>query len=70
MNINERFIVFAGSKAGGSQRIPIPFDLEIGQDVEVNIKGHNFTFYVVKQENFDNQDGTINSVSILKSLLE
>lgn len=30
--INERFIQFAGSKAGGSQRLPVSFDIEIGEE--------------------------------------
>jgi len=68
--INERFIQFAGSKAGGSQRLPIPFDIEIGDDIPINIKGQSFIYNCVKAEFFDNQDGTINVVYLLKSLLE
>jgi hypothetical protein len=37
-SIDERFIVFAGSKAGGSQRIPVPFDIDIGEDTDVATK--------------------------------
>jgi hypothetical protein len=65
-SINERFIAFSGSKAGGSQRLPVPFDLEIGEDVPVTIKGHIFLYNVVKTEFFDNNDGTVNVVYLLK----
>jgi hypothetical protein len=69
-SINERFIQFAGGKSGGSQRIPVPFDIEIGEDAPVTIKGTNLVFNCVKAEYFDNQDGTINVLYILKSTLE
>lgn len=70
--INERFIVFAGGKSGGSQRLPIPpsLEIEIGEDITVKVKEHPITFNCVKAEYFDNQDGTINVVYILKSTLE
>jgi hypothetical protein len=35
--INERFIQFAGGESGGSQRIPVPFDVEIGEDVPITL---------------------------------
>ena len=69
-SINERFIVFAGSKSGGSQRLPVPFDLEIGQDVTVTINHQNFIYNVVKAEFFDNQDQTLNVVYLLKHTAE
>lgn len=69
-SINERYIVFAGSKSGGSQRLPIPFDLEIGEDVRITIKAAIFIFNVVKAEFFDNNDGTVNVVYLLKNTLE
>jgi hypothetical protein len=68
--INERFIQFAGSKSGGSQRLPIPFELTVDQDVDVTINHQVFIFNVVKQETFSNQDGTVNVVYLLKSTLE
>jgi hypothetical protein len=70
MTINERYIQFSGSKSGGSQRIPVPFELEVDQDIEVTINQHNFTFNVVKQEIFSNQDGSVNVVYLLKSTAE
>lgn len=68
--INERFIQFAGSKAGGSQRIAVPFEISIGDDIPVTIKNHNIIYNCVKAEFFDNQDGTVNVVYILKSTQE
>ena len=68
--INERYIQFAGSKSGGSQRIAVPFDIEIGEDVPITIKGQSFIYNCVKAEFFDNQDGTMNVVYLLKSTLE
>jgi len=67
--INERFIVFSGSKAGGSQRLPVPFEIDIGDDIDITIRSHNFTFNCVKAEFFDNQDGSVNVVYLLKLLL-
>jgi len=48
--INERFIQFAGGKAGGSQRIPIPssIDINIGEDITVKLKEHPLVFNCVK----------------------
>jgi hypothetical protein len=37
--INERFLMIAGEKPGGSQRIPVRFDIEIGEDVPITVKG-------------------------------
>lgn len=68
-NINERF-VFAGSKTGGSQRIPINFEINIGVNVVVMVNTHRLIFNCVKAEFFDNQDGTLNAVYVLKSTLE
>jgi hypothetical protein len=63
--ISERFIKFAGSKAGGSQRLLVPFDLEIGQDVPVTINHRNSIYGVVKAEFLDNQDSTVSVVHFL-----
>jgi len=63
MQINERFVKI-------SSRIPYPTDIELGADVDVIIGGHNFIANCVKQEDMDNQDGTINRVYVLKFLSE
>jgi hypothetical protein len=70
MTINEKFIVFAGGKSGGSQRIPVPFEIEENEDLVVTIKDYPVVFNCVKREEYDNQDGTWNRVYILKSPLE
>ena len=70
MEINERYVMFAGSKSGGSQRIPVPFELEVDQDIDILINQYKVTFNVVKQETFSNQDGTVNVVYILKTTQE
>ncbi len=64
--INERFITFSPKSA----RLPYPEDLELGQDITVTIGPHPFTYNVVKKEEFDNQDSTINVNYVLKSTLE
>jgi hypothetical protein len=66
--MNERFIVFAGSKAGGSQRLPIPPNLEIeeNKDIVVSIDGYAVVYNCIKEEFFNNQDGTWNVVYLLK----
>jgi hypothetical protein len=64
--INERYIVFSPKSA----RLPYPDDLEIGQDITVQVGQHQFIYNVIKAEFFDNQDGTVNVVYILKSTLE
>jgi hypothetical protein len=70
--IKERFIVFAGSKAGGSQRLPIPQSLEIeeNKDIVVSIGGFSVIYNCIKEEFFNNQDGTWNVVYLLKQTLE
>jgi hypothetical protein len=58
MKINEYLIKVSQGKA------PIAGSLEIGQDVEVAIQGN-----VVKVEDTDNQDGTINRTYVIKSIV-
>jgi hypothetical protein len=53
-----------------AQRLPIPFDLDIGDDVPITIHSHTFIYNVVKSEFFDNNDGTVNVVYLLKHLGE
>jgi hypothetical protein len=67
--INERYIQFAGSKSGGSERVPVPFDLEINEDIPLVIKGHTIVYNVVKVEFLNNNDGTVDAVYILRSTL-
>lgn len=54
---NTKYLKISGA------RIEIPEDMELGTyDVEVQIKGD-----VVKEERFDNQDGTYDLVFVLKA---
>ena len=71
-SINERFIVFAGSRGGGSQRLPIPQDLEIeeNKDIVISIGSFEVIYNCIKEEFFNNQDGTWNVVYLLKQTLE
>ena len=54
--INERYAKISG-------RIPIENKLELGEDYTIVVKGG-----VVKREELDNQDGTINVVFVLKPI--
>ena len=64
--INERYVTFSPKSA----RLPYPEDLELGQDVDVLVRGIHFIFNVVKVEFFENNDGTMNANYVLKSTLE
>jgi len=58
-NIDQVLIKIAG-------RIPLrPQPLELGQDIEITIKG-----CIVKKEIMDNQDGSVNVCYIVKSFDE
>lgn len=59
--ISERFVKL-------SSRLPFPDDLELGQDVDIVIYGHMMTGTVLKTEDLDQQDGTINRVYTIKFL--
>jgi hypothetical protein len=59
--INERFVKI-------SSRIPYPVDLQLGQDIEIGIGGRQTLGNVVKTEDMDNQDGTINRIYTVKFL--
>lgn len=61
--INSRFVKLSG-------RIPFPKDINLGDDVTINVGGHNFIANCVKQETFDLQDGTVDIVFVLKSTNE
>jgi hypothetical protein len=67
MTINERFVKL-------SSRVPFPEDIKLGQDIQVTIGGEtqlsHYLFNCTKTEDLDNQDGTINRIYILKSLIE
>ncbi len=45
-------------------KIPVEFPLELGQDLEIVVKGT-----IVKSSNEDNQDGTYDEVYIVKGLV-
>jgi hypothetical protein len=61
--INERFVKL-------SSRLPFPHDLELGQDITITIDGQQSVGNVVKTEDMDNQDGTINKIYTIKFLSE
>jgi hypothetical protein len=64
--INIRQIIFAGSKAGGSQRLEVPFDLDVEQDYPITLSGHTFIYNCVTSQKFSNGDGTVNMLYTLK----
>jgi hypothetical protein len=64
--INIRQIIFAGSKGGGSQRLEVPFDLEVDQDYPITLNGHTFIYNCVTSQKFSNGDGTFNMLYTLK----
>ena len=53
-----------------SSRIPFPKALILGQDVVIIIDGHETIGNIVKTEDMDNQDGTINRIYTIKHLSE
>jgi hypothetical protein len=59
--INEKFIKI-------SSRLPVSREFELGNDIILRGEGQEFTLNVVKTEDYDLQDGTINRVYTLKSL--
>jgi len=59
MDVNEKFIKI-------SSRLPLPQDIQLGQDIVITIQGHAFVLNCTKIENFDRQDGTMDIVSVLK----
>ena len=61
--IKERFVKL-------SSRIPFPKDLQLGQDVIITIDDFRTIGNVVKTEDIDNQDGTINKIYVIKFLSE
>lgn len=61
--INESFIKL-------SSKVPLPFNIDLGDDVTVKIGEHPFIFNVVKKEENDNQDGTIDVTYVAKALSE
>lgn len=63
MEINETYVKLSG-------RVPFPLSLELGQDVTVTIESTPYFYNVVKSEDFDNQDNTIDRVFTLKSISE
>jgi hypothetical protein len=61
--INESFVKL-------SSRVPFPLPLELGQDVNVTIDSQHYIYNVVKSEDLDKQDGSIDRVFTLKSISE
>lgn len=53
-----------------SSRVQYPKSMELGDDVTVIIGEENYLFNVVKSEDRDLQDGTIDRIYTLKSLSE
>ncbi len=62
-NINERFIKL-------SSKVPIPQDLQLGEDIVVTLLGQAYIFNVVKQEINDLQDGSVNITYVCKNTIE
>jgi hypothetical protein len=62
-SVNERFLKL-------SSRLPFYKDIELGQDLTLNIEGQTFIVNCVKQEVFDKQDGSVDKVFVLKSVIE
>ncbi len=63
MNINEQFVKLSG-------KVPFPHPLTLGDDITVTIKDQVYIYNVVKSEDMDLQDGTIDRVFTLKSTVE
>lgn len=63
MEVNERFVKL-------SSRLPYGDAIELGQDVTVTIAGQNYIANCTKIEYFDQQDGTVDAVYVLKSTSE
>ena len=61
MQINERFIKL-------SSKLPVTKALELGDDIAMLIDGKVYVVNVVKIEQEDNQDGTMNEIYKLKFL--
>ena len=65
--VNEVFIKF-------SSKVPFAEAIELGDDLAVSVgttKGaQSYFFNAVKSEDKDNQDGTVDRIYTLKSLLE
>jgi hypothetical protein len=59
MDINERFIKV-------SSKLPLPQDIQLGQDIVITIGGHAFILNCTKLENNDKQDGTMDVTAVLK----
>ena len=51
-----------------SSRLPFTRDLQLGQDVVITVDGQQTIGKVVKTEDMDNQDGTINKIYTIKFL--
>jgi hypothetical protein len=62
-SINERFVKI-------SSRLPFYEDLALGEDVDIIIKGRHYIGNVVKTEDMDNQDESINRIYTIKFLSE
>lgn len=63
MEINEKFLKL-------SSRIPFPKEIQLGQDLTVIVDGENYIFNCVSSQDKDLQDGTIDRIYTLKSLIE
>jgi hypothetical protein len=63
MEINEKFLKL-------SSRVPFPREIKLGQDLTVLIEGEPYIFNCVSSQDKDLQDGTIDRIYTLKSLLE
>lgn len=60
---SERFVRLSG-------KVTFPNTISLGDDITVTIGGHSYVANCVKQEMFDNQDGSVNQVYVLKPTLE
>ena len=63
MTINERFVKL-------SSRVPYKMDIALGEDIKVTIGAQDYLFNCVSTQDKDLQDGTIDRIYILKSLVE
>ena len=53
-----------------SSRFPYPEEIELGEDLTVTINKKQYIFNCVSTQDKDNQDGTIDRIYILKTLVE
>jgi hypothetical protein len=73
MTINETWLQFATLNKNGNPkktvfRFPFHTSLQIDQEFNVNILGHDYSFTCVGEEIKTNNDGTVDKVYIVSTL--